>query len=157
MKGKKGGKSNRNKGGKKKGKEGKKPPQQAPRADAEPGFVLPDSERDNFIPGFGCMVTKQWATAYQKDDSALMVEIARTNIERYGDKVTDVQSKASLLRMLGYSLARAPGGELPGLEYNLEAMNLVESGERSIKDIVTGVWPESCVNNWSRMKWDSLV
>jgi hypothetical protein len=116
----------------------------------EPGFALPDSE-SSFVPGFGCMVTKQWAEAYKKKHVPLQVEIARTNMQRYGDKVTDVQSKASLLRMLGESLAKTEEGEAAkeGEKYLLEARELIRStGERSTEDILSGVWPEACVRGW---------
>jgi tetratricopeptide (TPR) repeat protein len=149
MKSKKGGNKKGKKGGKEKGG-GKKPPQQAPRGDVKPEFALPESER-GFVPGFGCMVTKSWAAAKEKKHAPLMVEIARTNMQRYCDKVTDVQSKASLLHILGYSLTQT--GEVKarkeGRTYNMEALELIRSmGERSTEDIVFGVWPETCLNFW---------
>jgi hypothetical protein len=153
MKSKKGGKSNGKKGGggKKKGGGGKKSPQQPPRADEKPGFVLPSSER-GFAPGFGCMVTKAWAEAYANCHYPLMIEIARANMQRYGDQVTDVQSKASLMHMLGYSLTKTTEKEATkeGAKFEMEAFKLIRSmGERSTKDIVYGVWPESCYREWS--------
>jgi tetratricopeptide (TPR) repeat protein len=99
------------------------------------------------------MVTKSWAAAKEKKHYPLMVEIARTNMQRYWDKVTDTQSKASLLLMLGYSLIET--GELEarkeGYKCNLKAMELIRSmGERSAEEIVYGVWPEACLSGWSK-------
>jgi tetratricopeptide (TPR) repeat protein len=97
------------------------------------------------------MVTKSWYDAYDKRHHPLMVEIARSNMQRYWDKVTDAQSKASLLHMLGYSLIRTLEEEVrkEGKKYIIEAMKLLRSlGERSVEDIVYGVWPERCVICW---------
>jgi tetratricopeptide (TPR) repeat protein len=115
--------------------------------------VIPKAER-GFIPGFGCMVTMAWSDAYFKHHSALMVEIARANMQRYFDKVTDAQSKASLLHILGYSLIGTYGQEATkeGTKYNMEAVELIRSlGERSPHDIVEGVWPENCLNGLMRL------
>jgi tetratricopeptide (TPR) repeat protein len=150
MKSKKGGNKKGKKGGKEKGGGGKKPPQQAPKGDEKPGFVLPESEK-GVAPGCGCMATKSWADAYWKKHYPLLVEISRVNMHRYWDKVTDVQSKASLLHMLGYSLAIMAEGEAmkEGEKYNMEALELIRSmGERSAFDIVYGVWPEACLSGW---------
>jgi tetratricopeptide (TPR) repeat protein len=152
MKSKKGGnkKGKKGGGGKKKGGGGKKPPQQPPKGDDEPGFVLPEAEKA-LVPGYGCMVTKRWEEAYQKGHFALMIEIARANMQRYWDKVTDVQSKASLLHMLGDSLVQTAEGEAlkEGRKYDLEARELIRSiGERSTQEILYGVWPEDCVFAW---------
>jgi tetratricopeptide (TPR) repeat protein len=112
--------------------------------------VLPEAEMGT-IPGFGCMVTKPWREAYFKGHLPLMIEIARTNMQRYWDKVTDVQSKASLLLMLGHSLINTFEREAmqEGTKCNLEVLELIRSmGERSTTDIVFGVWPENCVICW---------
>jgi hypothetical protein len=149
MKSKKGGNKNGKKGGKKKGGGGKKPPQQPPR-DVEVGFVLPKAEM-GLIPGFGYMVTKSWYEAYHKGHYPLMIEIARRNMQVYWNKVTDAQSKASLLHMLGYSLERTCEREavLEGRNHDLEAMELIRSlDERTAHEIVFGVWPESCISDW---------
>jgi hypothetical protein len=139
------------KGGNKKGKKGgggKKPPQQTPKADEEAGVVLPDKER-NVVPGFGCMVTKPWARAYDYRLLPQMIESARTNMQRYGDKVTDAQSKASLLHMLGFTLRQSGEIEtrLKGIRYESEALELIMMSldTRSKEDILFGVWPEDCI------------
>jgi hypothetical protein len=137
-------------GKKKKGGGEKKPPQQAPRGDEKPGFVLPEAERA-WYAGFGCMVTKTWVDAKLKKHAPLMLEIARTNMQRHWDKVTDAQSKASLLLMLGYSLVYLLEEDAmkEGQKYMVEAMELIRSlGERSAFDIVFGVWPEECYRCW---------
>jgi hypothetical protein len=153
MKSQKGGNKKGKKGGKKKGGGGKKPPQQAPRGDEKPGVALPEAERD-FVPGLGCMVTKSWVEALQKRHFPLAIEIARANLERC-HKVTDVQSRASLLRILGHSLMQILEKEAmeEGRKCNLAAMKLIWSmGERSAWDIMFGVWPEGCA-----MGWDDLL
>jgi tetratricopeptide (TPR) repeat protein len=145
MKSKKGGNKKGKKGGGGKLK-GKKQPQQASKADEKPGFELPEAEQA-LVPGYGCMVTKRWAEARQNRHHALMIEIARTNMQRYWDKVTDAQSKSSLLHMLGYSLMQTVEDQAikEGRKYDSEARELIQSiGERSTKAIVFGVWPESC-------------
>jgi hypothetical protein len=145
-KSKKGGKGKKGGGGGK--KKGKKPP----KAGEKTVFVLPADER-GVIPGFGCMVTKAWRDAYYKDHFPLMVEIARTNMQRYWETVTDAQSKASLLLILGYSLIKAGEGEAmkEGMKCNMEALELIRSmGERRIDDIVKGVWPEDCLFGWHK-------
>jgi tetratricopeptide (TPR) repeat protein len=157
MKSKKGGnkKGKKGGGGKKKGGRGKKPPQQALRGDEKPGFVLPEAEKGIIFPGYGCMVTRSWADACQKKHVPLMVEIARANMHRYWDKVNDVQSKASLLHMLGHSLRETMEQEAAkeGEKYNMEAIELIRSmGERSTEDIVYGVWPEGCACGWDNLK-----
>jgi tetratricopeptide (TPR) repeat protein len=150
MKSKKGGKSKGKKGGGGK-KKGKKSPQQPPRADEKPGFKLAKEDRAT-VAGFGCMVTRSWAEAYAKRRYPLMIEIARTNMQQYGDKVTDVQSKASLLHILGYSLTKVfgkNGAAREGAEYEMEAMELIQSlDDRSEYDIMFGVWPESRALDW---------
>jgi tetratricopeptide (TPR) repeat protein len=122
--------------------------------------VIPKAER-GLVPGFGCMVTKAWKDAKMKRHYPLMVEIARTNMHRYWDKVTDVQSRASLLLMLGYSLKNLNTMEVDamkeGKESEKEAMELIKSIEkRSAHDIVYGVWPESCIMGWNGFleQWD---
>jgi tetratricopeptide (TPR) repeat protein len=112
--------------------------------------VFPTAEK-SLIPGFGCMITKSWYEAYRKRHFRLMVEIARTNMQRYGDKVTEAQSKASLLLMLGYSLAKTAELEATeeGNKHNREALKLIRSlDKRSAHEIVFGVWPEACVFGW---------
>jgi tetratricopeptide (TPR) repeat protein len=97
------------------------------------------------------MVTKSWVDAKLKKHPALMVEIARANMQRCWDKVTDVQSKASLLHILGDSLIETMEQEAvkEGQKYNLEAMELIRSmGERSAWDIVHEVWTEDCLFGW---------
>jgi hypothetical protein len=144
MKSKKGGKSKGKKGGGGK-KKGKKPP----KAGEKTGFELPADEM-GVIPGFGSMVTKQWEDAYHKGHTPLMIEIARTNMQQYWEKVTDAQSKASLLYILGYSLIKTLEGEArkEGEKYVMEGRELIRSiGERSVDDILFGVWPES-LSRW---------
>jgi tetratricopeptide (TPR) repeat protein len=97
------------------------------------------------------MVDKSWADASVEGHHHLMVELARANMQQYWDKVTDAQSKASLLHMLGDSLILTLGEEatLEGEKYKIEAMELILSmGERSASDIVFGVWPEACLRGW---------
>jgi tetratricopeptide (TPR) repeat protein len=116
----------------------------------KPGFVLPEVEKGTGY-GFGCMVTKLWEDAYFKNHVPLMVEIARTNMQRYWNKVTDAQSKASLMLMLGRSLMSTLELEemKEATKYVMEAMELIKSIEkRSTKDIVYGVWPERCSFGW---------
>jgi tetratricopeptide (TPR) repeat protein len=158
MKSKKGGNKKGKKGGgggKKKGGGGKKPPQQPPRADEEAGVVIPKGKKElTLIPGFGCMVTKAWSEAVKKNHVPLMVEIARTNMQRHFDKVTDAQSKASLLHILGHSLMKTFEKEATkeGTKCQMEALQLIRSmGERSVEEIVYGVWPEDCLDGWNTL------
>jgi hypothetical protein len=139
---KKGGNS-KGKNGKKQGGGKKKLQPAPPRVDKKPGFVLPEAEK-GFVPGFGCMVTKKWADAKSERRFPLLLEISRAYMQQYWDKVTDAQSKASLLRMLGQSLI-GTCNQKEAKKYALEAVELIQSmGERSAKDIVYGVWPEDC-------------
>jgi hypothetical protein len=142
------------KGGKPKGKKGGK--KGGKKQDRKPGYLIPEAERV-LVPGFGFMVTKAWAYALQKDHDALMIEIARTNMQRYWDKVTDVQSKASLLLILGHSLSKSRLQEelQEGFEASIKAMELIASlGVRSLDDIVRGVWPEKCVIGWKSFNFE---
>jgi hypothetical protein len=152
MKKKGGKKSGKKKGNQKKNGRGGGGSQKLP-AGASPGFerltsVITKAERI-FVAGFGNMVTKSWEDARNRDDGALMVEIARRNMEQYGEKVENVQSTASLLFILGYSLLSSGRAEVfeEGLNCQREAFDLIRSeGERNTVELLYGVWPE-CLRN----------
>jgi hypothetical protein len=79
-----------------------------------------------------------------------MIETARHQMRIYYNKVpaTDIQSQASLLHMLGYSLMIACDASMlgEGLRLNLGALRLIRAiGKRSTREILMGVWPEDCV------------
>jgi tetratricopeptide (TPR) repeat protein len=140
--------TNNKKGGGKK-KNGKKKPQpqvQLPSAGDRNVKVVLSEEEKGFVPGFGYMMTIEWQKAYFSQQPALMVECARRNMAKYGKSAINVQQKASLLHMLGYSLM-ASGNEAvarEGWNYTVQALELVRPLQRSAQDMIMGVWPEEC-------------
>jgi hypothetical protein len=110
--------------------------------------VIPEAERA-FVAGYGNMMTASWLKTTLLTSEPLtpmLVELTRKDMQRY--KVKDVQSKASLLRILGVVLLSTGRPEVKeeGLTCLRQAFDLIRSEEkRSIREIVFGVWPESFV------------
>jgi hypothetical protein len=96
------------------------------------------------------MVSRCWAEASLQNDYALMIEVARHQVAAFWNQVpaTDIQSRASLSHILGYSLMTSSDPDVinEGHKCTLGALRLIESiGERSTAEILMGVWPEDCV------------